>query len=201
MGWLLRLTEPVGVFGRTGMRSAGTEGYSLKEFLKMRKNKEAYLYFCENFLSCVVGKLEWKKNAHCRKLSEIASPTDEAFALLVLENIWDSWTAVAIEDYYKGPVITITAVGKQECKRKAVIGKYTSDYRRASRFGGWSDEGHTRFVELRTLVIEDRKDKEGFEEQYLSYLKGVVAKEEQKSNKKRKREKVERCIDDDMTTW
>jgi hypothetical protein len=77
------------------------------------------------------------------RISAIACPTDEAFALLALENICDTWTAVVVEDYYKGPVVITTAAGKKECKRKAVIGKYTSEYRHASRFGGWSDEeGH-----------------------------------------------------------
>jgi hypothetical protein len=186
---------------RTGMRSLENGGYSLKDFMRMRKNQKAYAYFCENFLRCVVGKLEWKKCAHCMKISDIASPTDEAFTLLVLENIWDSWTAVVVEDYYKGPVATMTAEGKRECKRKAVIGKYTSEYRRASRFGGWSDEGHTRFVQLRTLVVEDRKDEGGFEKKYLRIQRERVETEEKKSKKKRKRERVDRCIDDDLTTW
>ena len=184
-----------------GMRSLEKDAYSLKDFLRMRKHQKAYAFFCENFLRCVVGKLEWKKCAHCMKISDIASPTDEAFALLVLENIWDSWTAVVVEEYYKGPVATITEQGKTECKRKAVIGKYTSEYRRASRFGGWSDEGHKRFVQLRTMVIEDRKDEGGFENRYLKQEKERVDREEKKNKKKRKRERVDRCIDDDLTTW
>ena len=46
-----------------------------------------YVYFCENFVKTVVGtqryKRGWKNNLD---FSEIATPSDEALTLLLLEN-------------------------------------------------------------------------------------------------------------------
>jgi hypothetical protein len=184
-----------------GMRLDTSVGFTLKDFLMLRRNRLAYLYFCENFLSCVVGKLEWKKCAHSMVVSNIASPTDEAFALLILENIWDSWSQVDIEDYYKWQVPRSGESGVKETKRQALVGKYTSDFRRASRFGGWSDEGHARFVQLRIMVIDDRLNGKKFEENFLEYQKDIVATAERKCSRKRKRDPVQKCIDDDLNTW
>ena len=45
---------------------------------------------CNHFLACVVGKHDWKWQTK-KELSQVATISDEAFALLILENIWDEW--------------------------------------------------------------------------------------------------------------
>ena len=46
--------------------------------------------FTEHILANVVGRLHYKKNGN-RKVSEWANVSDEAFALLLLENSEDVW--------------------------------------------------------------------------------------------------------------
>lgn len=46
--------------------------------------------FCNQFLACVTGKNDWKQQTK-NLIRDFATVSDEAFALLVLENIWDKW--------------------------------------------------------------------------------------------------------------
>jgi len=57
--------------------------------------------FCDKFLSCVIGKNEWKNQIRIKPITEIATISDEAFALLILENIWDDWITMNANDYIK----------------------------------------------------------------------------------------------------
>lgn len=54
---------------------------------------QGMIYFYDEILTCVVGRLEWRKFTHVKKVNEIASAaSDEAFALLlvILKNVlWD----------------------------------------------------------------------------------------------------------------
>ena len=57
---------------------------------------------CNNFLPCVVGKKRWKMQILAgKKVNDIATVSDEAFVLLVLENIWDDMMSLDIDDYYR----------------------------------------------------------------------------------------------------
>jgi len=56
---------------------------------------------CDNFLPCVVGKKRWKMQILAgKKVNKIATVSDKAFVLLVLENIWDDMMNLDIDDYY-----------------------------------------------------------------------------------------------------
>ena len=47
--------------------------------------------FFNHFLPCVVEKHDWKWQTKKELISQVATISDEAFALLILENIWDEW--------------------------------------------------------------------------------------------------------------
>jgi len=47
-----------------------------------------------------VGKVEWKHQVTHEQVKEFENLTDEAFALLVLKNIWDDWINVNTTDYF-----------------------------------------------------------------------------------------------------
>ena len=64
----------------------------LEDFLALQTNKEVMGYFCDNFLLQVVGRVQWRDGVTKIPVHKLATVTDEAFALLVLENIWDVWT-------------------------------------------------------------------------------------------------------------
>jgi len=44
-----------------------------------------------------VGKCKFRQE----KINDIATISDEAFVLLILENIWDDMMSVKIKDYYR----------------------------------------------------------------------------------------------------
>jgi len=54
----------------------------------------------------------------------MATILDEAFALLSLENYWESWSTKNVEEYKTE--VSFDANTKQKKKRKAIWGKYTS---------------------------------------------------------------------------
>jgi len=55
---------------------------------------------CNHFLPCVVEK-QWKMQIQAgKKVNNIAMVLDEAFVLLILENIWSDMMEVDINEYY-----------------------------------------------------------------------------------------------------
>lgn len=155
---------------------------SLQEFLDLRLNENVFEIFCDKILRCVVGKLVWRERICHELVSVIATPSDEALALLILENSWDRWEQIYDLD--------------GDHKNAKIQTKWTSDPQHASPFSGWNLEGRERFNELRRLVINDRKGTycQRVEEHFRE------KKQERSSNKKRKKECLQEleyeCEDD-----
>ena len=61
----------------------------LHKIQALRKDSEVMTIFCNQFLSCVTGKHDWKRQTNSELIREFATISDEAFALLILENIWE----------------------------------------------------------------------------------------------------------------
>ena len=59
--------------------------------LGLRKNREAFKFFCYNYVSSVVGLKKWEMNCKKMVVSEFVTVSDEAWALLMLEGNWDKW--------------------------------------------------------------------------------------------------------------
>lgn len=132
----------------------------LEDFLEKRKNTDAMIYFCNAFLSCVVGKKLWNSSVSTMPMSRIASPSDEAFGYLIVENLYDAWKLQKEKENNPDYAERKTGGGLgEDGRRQPILGKYTkSKYKRAGKFGGWSREGLERFNELYLEVQEDRKD-------------------------------------------
>jgi len=60
--------------------------------MRKRECKEVFFVFADMFLSHVVGVAFWRKNSAKMPISEMATVSDKAFALLLLENYWDTWS-------------------------------------------------------------------------------------------------------------
>ena len=62
-----------------------------------RKNMtgETFRAHCSDCLSAIVGVVEWKTKETQMKASKVATPSDEAFCLVTLENNCSRLTAVA----------------------------------------------------------------------------------------------------------
>jgi hypothetical protein len=134
----------------------------LRNILALRRLKndeinESYIFFCENFLKCVVGSQTFNKGwKHGVALSDLASPSDEAFALLLIDNSEARW----LSEHEKKPE------GEDVIEQdKLVLPKYTSGGPKETRerkkgltkrYGGWNEPGIIKFNELVRAVREDR---------------------------------------------
>jgi len=151
---------------------------SLDEIMLKRQKEDTFLVFADTFLSRVVGMAFWRK--HCAKLpiSEMATISDEAFTLLLLENYWDQWSTKNLDEYKSE--VTIDETTNQKKKRKATWGKFTSGAWGSRRFGGWSKEGLVRFNQLYSQVEQDRKKDNAAEVEETYRLKCVNSKKAKK---------------------
>ena len=60
---------------------------ALLNILDMRQGTgHAYTLFVTELLPCVSGKIEFRRHVHRKNISSFCSHSDEAFALLVLQN-------------------------------------------------------------------------------------------------------------------
>ena len=58
----------------------------------MRKNEKIYIWFCETFISEVLGmgSRRFLKESQYKKLSDLVTVSDEAFALICFKNYYNS---------------------------------------------------------------------------------------------------------------
>ena len=61
--------------------------------MNARKNLKDFQWYCENFLSVIVGKQVYKKQKADKLISHIATRSDEALLLILMENSVNHWTA------------------------------------------------------------------------------------------------------------
>lgn len=141
----------------------------LADILKLGANKEeAYDAFCEFILPAVVGRKSRGSKFIDQKISEVATVSDEAMALLFLENSWDKWMARVAN-----------ANNFLELPRS----KYSHDGsgNATQVHHGWKSSGMTRFKELLQLVAIDRgtEVRREFEVEFL-------ARKQESANKRRR---------------
>ena len=115
---------------------------------------------------------DWKKQRTKEKISKIAMASDEAFALLILENIWDEWIKVPIEEWENSKKKRqedeeedeeeeavgvekasqdLREAGEQGARRKGRCraGKYTKGYIAAGKYMGWTCSRITWFNSIK----------------------------------------------------
>ena len=126
---------------------------SLQDMIALRTGPNqgrAYAFYCFHFLPCVLGRKNWVEGLRRGyEWKKFVSLSDEAYGLLVLENLWDQWQwefgnpdATKSDKRIKGggPVYS-TGIGKE-----------------AKLMKGWSKEGVVRLNALMELVRMDRTD-------------------------------------------
>lgn len=99
----------------------------------------------DKLLSCVVGKNHFNALKHTMLLSSIASVSDEAFYLLVIENSFQHW-----KDEFEKP----------QDRQQWASTKYTVRAATAKKYGGWSIEGRKQYNHLQVEVVLARKEEE-----------------------------------------
>ena len=114
------------------------------------KSNDLYYFFLKKCVINVITRSKWKENCTTYDYDQFIHPTDEAFALLVLENNSKRYNdmvlrpGLKIEDYLSPKFTTITR-NKDKEKRLQVR--------------GWSDSGKMRFLEYTMMIRKQRGDK------------------------------------------
>jgi hypothetical protein len=141
---------------------------TLEDMLTMGENENnAYNAFCDYILPAVCGRKsnEAKFNEHY--ISKVATLSDEAFALLSLENAWDRW--IFQVDNPESDNIPATRYSHEGSQSRALI------------YSGWKQIGTERFRDLQKLVKEDRKTDDRLQFEILH-----LVKRQETSSKKKK---------------
>jgi hypothetical protein len=169
------------------------------------ENFNMYADFVVFYIGAVVGLRHFEKDKCRKKFSEYVTVSDEAFAVLTLENNWLRWMAMAKAHHWKdSPIPTRWTVTRDKptqsptgkSKKKAVVND--SEAQRdgiqqgpqARRYRGWSAHGINRYNQLFDQIEKERSSKRGkrFEINLLSYLQ---KEEENDSSSKRKKPRIE----------
>ena len=113
--------------------------------LRLQENSKLFETFVNYCLVHFVGSLTWRWQAYIRNVSDIFSVSDEAFAMLLIEN-----NAKDLEYVYDKQV--------EKVKRKDSRPKYTkvSSYNDEVKFQGWHQMGVRRYNELVKQVKDNR---------------------------------------------
>jgi len=157
------------------------EPIKMSSFLYMREQPMFYRYFLRKFVKVVVGVGEWKSRLLDKKISpdDLCTSTDEAYALVYIENIYDHCQDIFRKNGYKIP--SPRRFGKKKRFHSNIPTKYTeggimfSDKTKRQKSKGWMNDGLKRFNELVDKVREDRMKN-------LNFMSTLVAKERKKLN-------------------
>ena len=118
---------------------------TLAKVLQARDNVDDFAAFCDCFLSCVVGRSVYKQNMTTTLVSELSTSSDEAFAIICIENNIEAWDYMISSDTNtKGPNMPPP--------------KYTRKHKDSGKHHGWSAEGITRFNKLHEDIESKRKE-------------------------------------------
>jgi hypothetical protein len=127
----------------------------LSDILEMSQKESTYALFCAQFLRPIVGTTKWKNNFLRKRFRVYVTISDEAFALLTLENNYNRW----IDMWKTGNLKT------SDVEAKWTNAGQSQANGQSKRFNGWKQDGYTRYNELYDLVEADREHegRPGFE--------------------------------------
>ena len=129
---------------------------SFKHVLTLSANEgNTYSNVCDMLLPVVVGVREMKTGMkQGRLISDIATVSDEALCIAILENSWDKWVHL-----YENKDDSSDNENEDEENRSVPNSKWTYDGRGAGakKYLGWNRDGIDRFNIITTLVKEDRE--------------------------------------------
>ena len=171
-----------------------------------RKNMttKTFLFHCSDYLSAVVGMVEWKNKESKMKVREIATPSDEAFCLVTLENNYEKWIAVAKKQ--KRFNVTINQSDDQPTEKKEELWPSPKCTEQKGKNGkaheGWSKEGvdshnnHCHSIEkLRGESVNESVDT-GAEQSHVDdneIVEEWCMDEKKKGSQKKRKRKADTC--------
>ena len=147
-----------------------------------------YVDFVNYYVGAVIGLRHFEKQK-CRKLyREYVSVSDEAFAILTLENNWERWMEMARQDDWTTAAVptkwTVTRDRTASAAKKAQNRESETGNPQARRYRGWSAQGINRYNQLFDQIEAERETSRAttFEDNLLRHFQ----REEAESNSKKR---------------
>ena len=120
---------------------ANIEG-GLETMRRGAEHKEIFLTFVNICLVHFCSSMKWRYHAYNSVISDIFTESDEAFAMLLLENNAKDYKQMVVLD--------------RKLTRKEAMPKYTKDPNMTEKFKGWSKNGIKRYNDLIKVVKRNR---------------------------------------------
>jgi hypothetical protein len=164
---------------------------------------DGYLFFCQNFVKCVVGLQAFNRGIkNGLTFSEIASPSDEGLAYILLENSYKRWNAE-----YDDKARDNSARDEEQQEEGLVQGaEYTTAGKNKAKKGftkkycGWKQSGIEKFNQLVLKIRDDRvKHGKAFDEAFAkikSRSKGTTSQEDDEMDETPVVRRVIRAVND-----
>lgn len=121
------------------------EFFTMEDLNEARKSDKC-AEMTETFMPCVVGKTSHNRKCAKLNLSKMASRSDEAFMLLLLENNCNKWVRETLEDSENGSPKTRHS------------GEHTTNATTKGARKGWDEDGMKRFVEMLKKIKMQRDE-------------------------------------------
>ena len=181
--------------------------YRSKHFLQGRAKPEKYSVFYERFARCIVGKRIFSRRIDKEtEGEELCSPSDEALALIALENGEENWVDLFIKS--KGQ---IRPVSRNEARPPEWSSEKPKKWTTRRDENGniidtsdrqWGADAIERFNDIRQWVILDRKKHPEF---VMNWVRDYKTRRDQEKNataKKLRRASKVRMVEahDDLFT-
>ena len=170
------------------------------ESLKTRYEEENYAVykdFITFFVSAVVGIRVFDKKKCVQSYGEFVSISDEAFAVLTIENNSSRWASMAADDEWRDCEVSSKWTTSREKRKNPIDGEAgkrdkenvaNEGESQARSYRGWSAQGIARYNQL-FQEIKAERSKKSFED-FEVYLMNEFQKEEEEEGKnKNKRQK------------
>ena len=165
--------------------------------------------FLRMFVKPVVGAIAWNKRITQQDLKhdKLCTPSDEAFALLVLENNWERWVDIYQNNGYEIHMPKRMGASWKKAFYSNVKLRWTegghvykehleSEEVRKRRSKGWSTEGLHRFNKLYNRVIADRQSNPLALTEFIRLERGILHQRHCTSVTKKKRKVVVALADE-----
>ena len=120
-------------------------------------NYPVYKDFCSFFVSGVVGIRHFDRNKCIQPLSKYVTSSDEAFAVLTIENNWERWSSMARTKNWKDsdvPSTWTTSIDKRKSRNEKGDEAKTDEAEtpQARRYRGWTTQGILRYNTLHAEI-------------------------------------------------
>ena len=168
---------------------------SMEKLECLRCDKETYTLFMEAFVSCIVGRETFRKNALSEMCSNFVLVGDESMAMLILKNNYNLWKQMGDKMIESGNTNVVPSM--KQCDVPQVFFD-----EKKGRGKSWNREGIEYHNAMYHKIIEDRKQNgRKFDEEYLNSKQDAEAiAKEQAREKRRPKVMVEapavKCITD-----